>query len=335
MAAWPFASIQIGQTSAGWLLAYYVLLLGIAWTVNHREGSANRLWTWATSRASSKVILGLSLAAAILSWLAVLQLPDGRLHIAFLDVGQGDAILVTAPQGQQILIDGGPSPTALTSALGKQMPFWDRTIDLLLMTHPDGDHTTGLAAVLSRYTVGQWLDSGYVDNDPTYLECQRLLQATMVPRHAVRAGDQVELGEGLVLEVLHPPSELMTGTPSDSNNNSLVLRLGWKEASVLLTGDLGAEGEQLLLRSGQPLKANVLKVGHHGSAGASTPQFLSAVAPDLAVISVGADNDFGHPDQAVLERLAHHSNLTIFRTDEQGTIEFSTDGHRFWVRTER
>jgi competence protein ComEC len=335
MAAWPFASIQIGHTSAGWLLAYYVLLLGIAWTVSHREGSASRLWTWATSRASSKVILGLSLAAAILSWLAVLQLPDGRLHVAFLDVGQGDAILVTTPQGQQILIDGGPNPTALTSALGKQMPFWDRSIDLLLMTHPDGDHTTGLTAVLSRYTVGQWLDSGCVDNDPTYIECQRLLQATMVPRHSVRAGDQVELGEGLVLEVLHPPSELMTGTPSDSNNNSVVLRLVWKEASVLLTGDLEAEGEQLLLRSSQPLNANVLKIGHHGSAGASTPQFLSAVSPDLAVISVGADNDFGHPDQAVLERLAHQSNLTILRTDEQGTVEFTTDGHHLWVRTER
>lgn len=335
MAAWPAASIQIGHTSAGWLLAYYILLLGIAWTVSHREGSASRLWTRATSRASWKVMLGLSLAAAILSWLAVLQLPDGQLHVAFLDVGQGDAILVTAPQGQQVLIDGGPSQTALTSALGKQMPFWDRSIDLLFMTHPDGDHTTGLTAVLNRYKVGQWLDSGCVDNDPVYLECQRLLQAKTVPRHAVRAGDQVELGDGLVLEVLHPPSELISGTPSDSNNNSVVVRLVWKEASVLLTGDLEAEGEQLLLGSGQPLNANVLKVGHHGSAGASTPQFLSAVSPGLAVISVGVDNDFGHPDQAVLEHLAHQGNLTILRTDEQGTIEITTDGFRFWVRTER
>jgi competence protein ComEC len=156
-----------------------------------------------------------------------------------------------------------------------------------------------------------------------------------VPRHAVRAGDRLDLGDGIVLEVLHPPEQFMTGTDSDGNNNSLVLRLTWGDAEFLLTGDIEAEAEKLLLGSAQDLSADLLKIAHHGSGGSSSSEFLSAVAPAYAVISVGADNRFGHPDEAVLERLADLGYATVLRTDEEGTVEFTTDGQQVWVQTER
>jgi competence protein ComEC len=215
------------------------------------------------------------------------------------------------------------------------MPFWDRSIDLLVMTHTDADHITGLVEVLGRYTVHGWLDNGQQDEDATYVECQIRLEEAAVARYTVCAGDRLDLGQGVVLEVLHPPPDLIVGSEANSNNASIVLRLVWQQASFLLTGDLEADGEQLLSRSGQPVAADVLKVGHHGSGGSSTSEFLSAVDPDFAVISVGADNLFGHPQQAVIERLASLGDVTILRTDEQGTVEFITDGQRFWIRTGR
>jgi len=257
------------------------------------------------------------------------------MKVTFLDVGQGDAIFITTPAGQQVLVDGGPSPSDLTSALGKEMPFWDRSIDLLIMTHPDADHISGLVEVLDRYEVNGWLDNGRTDDDATYGECMARIEGAGVPRHPVHAGDRLDLGQGIVLEVLHPPSQLMTGTEADGNNNSLVLRLTWGEAEFLLTGDIGTEAEQLLLGSTQDLSADLLKVAHHGSGGSSCNEFLAAVAPAYAVISVGEDNRFGHPNEAVLERLESMSNVTVLRTDIEGTVEFVTDGQQMWVRTEQ
>ena len=138
-----------------------------------------------------------------------------------------------------------------------------------------------------------------------------------------------------MLEVLHPPPQLLSGTESDGNNNSLVLRLTWGEAEFLLTGDIGTEAEKLLLGSSQDLSADLLKVAHHGSGSSSCSEFLQAVNPAYAIISVGEDNRFGHPDETVLERLANLGVVTVLRTDQQGTIEFTTDGQRLWVRTER
>jgi len=334
LARWPYASLEIERQSAAWLALVYLALLGLAWLLVRARRPGNPIHPPALSSKTTRLVLSLLVAAAILSGLALLQLPDGRLHVAFLDVGQGDAILITTPTGQQILLDGGPSPAALTTALGREMPFWDRSIDLLIMSHPDADHITGLVAVLERYQVAGWADSGYDDEDEIYARCLELLQEHQVPRYQIRAGDRFDLGQGIALEILHPPPELMSGSDSDSNNNSLVTRLVWREASFLLTGDLEAEGEGLLLRSGLPLEADVLKVAHHGSGGSSTTAFLSAVAPRYAVVSVGADNHFGHPAPATLERL-EQQDPTILRTDEQGTVEFSTDGRQLWLRTER
>jgi competence protein ComEC len=337
LADWPLASLQISHAAALWLLCGYALLLGVARLMSSGRGHARQARQWATTRQpwrSGTLLAGLALAA-ILAWLAVAQLPDGRLHVTFLDVGQGDATLITTPGGRQILVDGGPSPSALTSALGREMPFWDRSLDLVVMTHGDADHITGLAEVLARYRVGVWLDNGLPDDDATYLECQSLLAELGVPRHTTRAGDRLDLGSGIALDVLHPPQGPALASSASANDSSLVLRLVWRQASFLFTGDVEATGEDQLLASGQVLASDVLKVAHHGSSGSSTTGFLSAVAPDFAIISVGADNRFGHPAQAVLERLAQLGDPAVLRTDEKGTVEFTTDGQRLWVRTDR
>jgi competence protein ComEC len=334
LSAMPWASVKMNDVSWGWLIVYYSLALGSVWVVRQRQAATDRDMPLSRTPVSSRAVLGLLVAIMILAGLAIAQLPDGRLHLAFLDVGQGDAILVTTPHGQQILIDGGPSPAALTSALGSHMPFWDRSIDLLVLTHSDKDHATGLAEVLTHYSAGAWMDNGRPYDEAEVIECHRLLKAANVPIYSVRSGDRLQLGDGLVIEIDHPPPVLLSGTASDTNNNSLVLRLTWGQASFLLTGDSEAEAEQLLLSSSHALTADVLKIGHHGSGASSTPEFLEAVSPRFAVISVAADNQFGHPDQAVLKRL-NELATTILRTDENGTIEFTTDGAGLWVKTQR
>jgi competence protein ComEC len=335
LAGWRYASLEIERADAGWFVLGWAALLVAVWVWRRRKAIVRQLRALPTGRRSTALLLGGMLAVVILAWLAVLQLPDGRLHVAFLDVGQGDAVLITTPRGQQVLIDGGPSPSALTTALGREMPFWDRSIDLVVMTHPDADHITGLVEVLDRFRVDGWLDNGFPEEDAVYAECMALLEEKGVLHQTVRSGDRLELGPGIVLEVLHPPPGGMVDTEADDNNNSLVLRLVWREAQFLLAGDIQAEAEHLLLASGQPLAADVLKVAHHGSGGSSTAGFLEAVAPNYAALSVGADNRFGHPAPAVLDRLAARHGVVILRTDEQGTIEFVSDGRTLWVQTER
>ena len=269
--------------------------------------------------------------AAVVVWLALRGLPDGRLHVYFLDVGQGDAILVQAPDGRQILVVGGPSPTALLNELGDVLPFWDRSLDLVVLTHPDGDHITGLIPLLDRYRVGQVLDVRQSATAPEAAPWLEGLAALSVPRILAQRGMRLLVGD-LGVTVLHPGFTQLTGTASDDNNNAVVLRLDYGRTSLLLTGDAEAEAEADMIAAGLPLHADVLKIGHHGSNGASSLAFIAAVAPRLAVIPVGADNKFGHPHPAVLERL---KGVEVLRTDQNGRIEVVSDGVVVKVRTER
>jgi competence protein ComEC len=145
----------------------------------------------------------------------------------------------------------------------------------------------------------------------------------------------IDLGDGLVIEILSPPREKRLGRGGDANSDSLVARVVWGDVRFLFTGDITAETEQYLLKSGQRLASDVLKVAHHGSNGSTTSQFLRAVDPAYTVISVGVDNQFGHPADAVLERIGELDQIEICRTDTQGTIEFITDGQRIWVESEK
>jgi len=262
-------------------------------------------------------------------------MPDDNLHISFLDVGQGDAILIQTPTHQDILIDGGPSPQAISLGLGQKMPFWDRTIDLVVLTHPHSDHLTGLVEVLQRYEVKQVLSP---DLDCDSLICDEwlsLIEEKNVKYTTAQAGQQIDLGDGIVIKVLNPQIPHLAATGSDMDNNGVVLHISMDNISFLLTADIMWEAEFELISQRVDLTSTVLKVAHCGSDTSTTPEFLAVVHPQIAVISVGEDNPYGHPSDEVLGRLRQKLGQgNIYHTDKQGTIEFITDGERLWVEVE-
>jgi competence protein ComEC len=275
------------------------------------------------------------LIVAILAWSVALTAPDDKLHVSFLDVGQGDAVLIQTPNGQNILIDGGPDPQKINLELSKKLPFWDRTIDLVVCTQPQADHVTGLVEVLKRYKVKQVLDPGVSYNSSIYQEWLNVLEERGTEYNIARAGQEIDLGNGIGMEVLNPPESLFQGTSDDVDNNGVVLRLNWGQVSFLFTADIREDIEFKLISQRANLKSTVLKVSHHGSKTSTSQQFLAAVDPEVAVISVGADNPFGHPSPEVVERLINRlGEDNVYRTDEDGTIELITDGEQLWVQTD-
>ena len=281
--------------------------------------------------------LGLILAAALIYLsIGLLGGPDGRLHVYFLDVGQGDAIYIVTPDGRQALIDGGPEFGGADLELSKRLPAWDRSLDLVASTHLDADHSRGLLRVLEDYQVGTVM-TGLGDIDSAlYPQWREALNHGNHPQHRVSAGQGFELDSGVTVEVLHPPSVSLKGPAWNSNNNSLVLRLSYGEVSFLLTGDIEEEAERYLKRASPKLESDVLKAGHHGSNSSTTTTFLRAVKPQWAIISAGEGNQYGHPHPAVLKRLdGAVGRGNVFSTATQGTVHFSTDGQRLWVATER
>ncbi|MBI4199979.1 MAG: DNA internalization-related competence protein ComEC/Rec2 [Chloroflexi bacterium] len=296
-----------------------------------------RAATWVPSARVQAIVL-FSLAAGVaLVWSANAALPDGNLHVSVLDVGQGDAILLRGPGGQQVLVDGGPDPRRLLQALGERMPFWDRTIDLLVLSHPHEDHLAGLVEVVRRYRVRAVLDTPPdPGGSPLWEEWQAVLKAKGVRVITASEGQRIVLGDQVVLEVLNPPDPLLGGSGSDVDNNGTVVRAQHGLVSLLLTGDLEMEGELSLLDRGADVRSTVLKVAHHGSRDSSREEFLARVRPQLALISVGKENRYGHPHQEALDRLKDVVGLErVLTTAEGGDIELVSDGRRLEVRTER
>ena len=249
-----------------------------------------------------------------------------------LDVGQGDAILIETPAGHRIIVDGGPSGATLGQALGRALPVSVRHFDLVVLTHGQDDHVTGLVSLLDRYEAGAVLMSPLAGTSASYQAWVDALAASSTPVHEAVAGQTIDLGDGVRLEVLGPPPGLIQDSEDDQNNNSIVLRLAYGNVSFLLTGDVEAEGEAALLRQGGVLRSTVLKAAHHGSDGSSTPAFLAAVQPEIAVISAGADNAFGHPSPTTRARLA---GVRLLRTDLNGRVRFETDGRQLWADIDR
>ncbi len=346
--ALPHSSLAVSTVSAWHVWGYYAVLAMAIASFKHRKELADFFspLTSGIKRAVQgirKPRLGFSpkwlilplLIVAILVWAAVLTMPDGKLHVSFLDVGQGDAIAIRLPNGQDILIDGGPDSQRLTLELSKKLPFWDRTIDLVVCTQPQADHVTGLVDILHRYEVKQVFEPGIPYNSSIYREWLRVIEDKGIKYTVVRAGQELDLGSGIKLQVLNPPEDLFQGTSHDVDNNGAVLRLSWNKVSFLFTADVREEVEFELIGQPANLRSTVLKVAHHGSKTSTTSQFLAAVDPQLAVICVGADNTFGHPTTEVLKRLIERVGKdNVYRTDEDGTIEFITDGARLWVKAD-
>jgi len=216
------------------------------------------------------------------------------------------------------------------------MPFWDRTIDLVVLTHPDHDHLAGLVEVLERFRVKQVLYPSLDYQSPLYDRWLKLIEEKKLKSATAQVGQQIDLGEGTVLKILNPQLAHLTDTSSDMDNNGVVLRLSRGNVSFLLTADIRQEAEFKLIADRMGLNSTVFKVAHHGSDTSTTPEFLAVVDPQLVVISVGADNKFGHPSDEVLNRLKERIGAeNIYRTDQQDAIEFITDGERLWVEVGR
>ncbi len=331
----PYASLDLGTFSLGLLVLMYAAIGAGIWAAQSprpNEQVQPRFRLPQVGSVTTRLWVGGTAVGALLVWLAVLSLPDGRLHVAFLDVGQGDAILITTPGGRQILIDGGPTATDLAWRLGQHMPFWDRSLDLVVNTHPDADHLAGLVPLLDRYRVDQALLPDIGSNSSLYREWEAQLAEAQLTPTIGQAGMHLTLDSGVTATVLNPGP--VSANLDKPNNHSLVLHLQLGRVSFLLPGDIEEPVERSLASNRVPLAATVFKSPHHGSKTSSSEAFLEAVNPQMVVISVGADNRLGHPSPEVLERYTERG-ITVLRTDEQGTIEFSTDGERLWVKTER
>jgi len=294
----PLSFIEVGSVGATLIWVYYLALAMAIWLNTNRKKLTD-LIPETTARLKSRVsqssdlisrlpkkwVTPPLLVVAILVSFTAATMPDDNLRVSFLNVGEGDAILVQTPAHQDILIDGGPNPQAICLELSNKMPFWDRTIDLVVLTHPHADHLTGLVEVLRRYKVKQVLSPDLDYDVPIYDEWLNLIQEKNIKHTIAQAGQQIDLGEGAVIKVLNPQTPLLTGTESDIDNNGIVLRLSMGEVSFLFTADIMQEAEFELIGRRADLTSTVLKIAHHGSSTSTCQEFLAVVNPCLAVIS--------------------------------------------------
>lgn len=283
----------------------------------------------------------------ILLWLMVLIWPDKNLHLIFCDVGQGDATLITYKQ-TQILIDGGPDNKVL-NCLSEHLPFWDRKIEMVILTHPEKDHFGGLIDVIKRYNVRYFVVNSLVNDKLSFWEFYQAVLAEKAPVYSPKVGEKIRVGPMDFL-VLWPKEKLgdsriwekaiyegatfiQGGTLENSgelNETSIVLQLSFGHFQALFTGDIPSRIEKEIIEDFHTEPVEVLKVAHHGSKNSTSEEFLENIKPKLAVISVGK-NRFGHPTPEVLERLFKNQIKTL-RTDKNKDIEIVSNGGEWWLR---
>jgi len=254
----------------------------------------------------------------------------GSFEIDYLDVGQGDSILIKTDAGQNILLDGGPDSRVM-KRLGENLPWWDRTIDLMILTHPHSDHVGGLIHVLDRYAVKRILYTGVVHDAPEYIEWLEIIKEKNIPLKIIDHPQKINLGEKSYLEIIYPFESLVGTVPENLNNSSIVAKLNCGENKFLLAGDIEEDIEEKLLKADIDLSAHVFKANHHGSDVSNTEDFLNAVNPEIIVIPVGADNKFGHPNGRIMKRF-ENLQAEIYRTDMDGTIKMSSDGEELKIK---
>ena len=246
------------------------------------------------------------------------------------DVGQGDSLFLQTKNGRQWLVDGGPSSVVL-SRLGAKIPPWDRTIDGIILTHPHADHLVGLISVLDRYEVGEIIATDVRYDSPLAGVFEDAAENERANYRAALSGTVFE-EDGVSLRIVAPGNFYHHQSVSDVNESSVVMELRVDDMKFLLMGDSGEETERALLRENVFSKVDILKVGHHGSARGSSSSFLNAIRPAMAIISSGADNRYGHPHRATLDRL-QKIGARIFRTDTDGTVCVSVENGELHTRT--
>ncbi len=259
------------------------------------------------------------LAIALIAMVAILLAafsdlwPSQTVKVWVFDIGQGDAIFIDGPH-KQVLIDGGPDALVL-ERLSSVMPWWDRSIDIVVNTHPHADHLVGLLPVLERYKVDQVIDADQGYNTPEFDEYLRLIEAEGAIHTLTSGGDTFDLGNDARLLTIWPSEPFNREIFNDPNDGSVVMEFTYQSTSMLLTGDAGVEQEQFWEAS----DIDILKVGHHGSDTSTSQVLLDAVKPEVAIMSVGEGNDYGHPSPFVVDRL-QGAGTEVYRTDLDGNI---------------
>lgn len=272
----------------------------------------NKIWkTWALC-----LIVGYA-ALIVLVW----QIPDDNFHAYFLNVGQGDSILIKTPGNHQILVDGGPK-NYVFQELDRVMPFFDKTIDLVVLTHPHADHIDGLVEVLKRYQVNMILMTGVTYQNANYKEFMKVAAERNILIYIAENNFDFKFGE-VILDVLYPKNQLLGANFKNLNNSSIVIKISYRNRKIMLTGDMEFEEENALIKTGLNLRADILKVGHHGSSTSSSAKFLNLVKAKIAVIQSGVGNTFGHPTKEALERLKAAGVQQIYRNDLDGRVEIT------------
>lgn len=275
--------------------------------------------------------LGVFLSFISITFLISLGLPK-KLQVSFLDVGQGDSILIQTPSGHDMLIDGGASDRVLEN-ISSKMNYFDRHIDIVIATHADSDHVTGLIPVLQKYTVGHILTSPRKGDTDVFEELEKHIASEGAEVHVAEGGDGIDFGDGVVVKVLYPEKNFLP-RGRETNDASVVVLINYSDQSILLTGDLSSVYESRLLEEGLPRNITIYKAGHHGSKYSSGEQLLSYIKPKYAVISAGKDNRYGHPNEETLNRLKTYGEVTL-STIEQGVITFFLDGKTVEVETSK
>lgn len=257
-----------------------------------------------------------------------ITLSDKNFHIIFCDVGQGDGILIKTPSGQDIVVDGGPSDNSMVDCLSRNLPFWDREIDVVYMTHPDADHLTGLVEIIRTYNVKYFGMSNAPKSTEVYKELLRVLQRKKIPTDLVVRGDRVSTKEGFKMETLWPSVQFSNSKSEETNDYSLVQYVTYKKFTALLTGDVTSVYLNSLMSTiGQ---IDIFKSPHHGSKTGVDEFTFQHTKPKLAVISVGAKNRYGHPSQEVLKVLKQ--NNIPYKDTRLGDVEIISDGVKWWVK---
>jgi len=271
------------------------------------------------------ILIGLVLLT-ILAWSPFSADNSKALYAYFLDVGQGDCILIKTPSGRTMLVDGGGRPNSpYTDVIGRNVvvPALRKQglnrIDVVVLTHPHDDHVQGLIPVLQDFRIGMVLDPALPHGSDSYMRFLAEVKKRKIPYKRAVRGQTVNFGDGVCAIVLHPPDERLKEVSSYLNANSVVLRVTYGSSSLLLTGDAEKKAEDEMLSAGMNVESDVLKVAHHGSRSATSEHWLDRVKPRIAVISVGQGNQFGHPSPEVLERLARR-RIRVFRTDCNGAV---------------
>jgi competence protein ComEC len=351
--SWPGGSLTVANFGSGAFILSYLLLALLRWWTWTKE-RLKRLWKslfalvarrsspaqreggpFVASHLVGNTMLAVLGVASILVWWVNLTQPDGYLHVHFLNVGQGDGIFIQTPSGRQVLVDGGSDPQVLFNELGAAMPFWDRSIDVLLLTHPDFDHMGAQLAVPERYNIAQAVVSAVTITNKDGQAWKDIVTTASIPVVAQSAGGWIDLGDGVALWFLWPSDEPAMKRSNvdvnDKNEHSLVAMLVYGELRLLLTGDAGLPAERAMIHTGAPLAAQILKVGHHGSNSSTGTDFVTEVNPSIAVVQVG-QNRYGHPTQEVLDAL---SGRIILRNDLHGRIHMWSDGQHLWVDADK